>query len=220
MKKEIGQGMTTEYVYDLLKEMIFGWKLPPGQKININHLAKTFNISTIPLREALSRLHSTKLVVFEPNKGYRVSDILSRKGMEDLLEARVLMETNAVRQIIRAEGKHQKVAEQLNQIHQKICSIQLGTFDKEVLEFNQLDRQFHAHLMQAAENAFLFEAYEGMHCHLHIARFYHLRGAVDKEETVVEHADIIEAIRTRDVYRAENAVSKHIEDAKYRLLEN
>jgi DNA-binding GntR family transcriptional regulator len=216
--KEKERGMTTEYVYDLLKEMIFGWRISPGQKINIGHLSKELNISAIPLREALSRLHSEKLVIFEANKGYRCSDILDEKGMTDMLEARKLIESYAVRHIIRA--KKISVADEMFRLTERLSSVKLGSSYKDVLEFNQLDRQFHCTMVNAGENSFLAAAYEGMHCHLHIARFYHIRGEVDQKEAVAEHFEIIEAIRTRDVERAEMAVFNHIQDAKKRLLES
>ncbi|MGG0792234.1 GntR family transcriptional regulator [Peribacillus simplex] len=101
MIKEKERGETTEYVYNLLKEKIFEWDLSPGQKINISHLTREINISAIPLREALSRLNSENLVILEPNKGYRVSDILDTENMAKMLEARILLETHAVRNIIR-----------------------------------------------------------------------------------------------------------------------
>src|SRR5437763_1037697 len=93
MSKEKERGVTTEHIYSLLKEKIFEWKLAPGEKINIEQLAKEFNTSAIPIREALSRLHSEKLVILEPYKGYRVSGILDEKKMADMLESRILIET-------------------------------------------------------------------------------------------------------------------------------
>jgi DNA-binding GntR family transcriptional regulator len=217
MSKEKERGVTTEHIYSLLKEMIFVWKLAPGEKINIEQLAKEFNTSAIPIREALSRLHSEKLVILEPYKGYRVSGILDEKKMADMLESRILIETHSVRNIIRFN--YVSVAEELSVLTEQISAIKTGSSYKEVLEFNQLDRLFHYSMVNAGGNLFLSEAYDGMHGHLHIARFYHIRGEVDQRETVVEHREIIEAIRTRDVYRAELAITHHIQDAKNRLLQ-
>ncbi|MDQ0221158.1 GntR family transcriptional regulator [Peribacillus cavernae] len=217
MIREKERGETTEYVYNLLKEMIFGWRLSPGQKINISHLTREINISAIPLREALSRLHSERLVVSEPNKGYRVSDTLDDDSMTKMLEARILMETHAVRNIIRSN--HLSVTEEMSRLTEQMSSINVVSSNKEGLHFTHLDQQFHYSMMNRGENSFLSEAYEGMHCHLHIGRFYHLKGIVDQRETTAEHWEIIEAIRTRDTYRAERAIANHIQDAKSRLLE-
>ncbi|AYE53701.1 GntR family transcriptional regulator (plasmid) [Priestia megaterium NCT-2] len=218
MIKEKERGETTEYVYNLLKEMIVQWRLSPGEKINISHLTREINISAIPLREALSRLHSEKLVILEPNKGYRVSDILDNDNMIKMLEARILMETHAVRDIIR--NNHISVTEKMAQLTEQMSSMVIGSSYKKVLEFTHLDEQFHYTLLNAAGNPFLSEAYEGMHCHLHIARFYHVKGKVDQKQAPAEHMEIIEAIRTRDIYRAEMAIINHIQDSGHRLLDN
>jgi len=214
--RENERGEKTEYVYNLLKEMIFGWKLEPGQKINISNLTREINVSAIPFREALSRLHSEKLVIFEPNKGYRVSEILTRRQMLELSDARILLELHAVRNIIRMNAID--VIVPLQKLTEAMQRVDTTSSYKEILKFVHFDQLFHQTLMQSGGNSFLNEAYKGMHCHFHIARFYHVRGAVDQSDATNEHLEIIEAIKTRDIYRAEEAVSNHIRFVTKRLL--
>ena len=214
--RENERGEKTEYVYNLLKEMIFGWKLAPGQKINISNLTREINVSAIPCREALSRLHSEKLVIFEPNKGYRVSDILTRRQMLEMSEARTLMELHAIRNLIRANAVD--VVDQLQELNEAMKQLDTTSSYREILKFVHYDRQFHLKLVQNGGNTFLLEAYNSMHCHFHIARFYHVRGAVDQTDATNEHMEIIEAIKTRDIYRAEEAVANHIRFVTQRLL--
>ncbi|MED4206949.1 GntR family transcriptional regulator [Neobacillus mesonae] len=216
MIKEKERGETTEYVYNLLKEMIFDWTLAPGEKINIRNLSRKFNSSPIPLREALSRLHSEKLVVLQPNKGYHVSEILNDNEMKAMLEARILMETHAARNII--QFNKISVTGEMSRLTEQMISTNTGSTNKNALIVTNLDQQFHYSIMQAGGNSFLCEAYQGMHCHLHIARFYHVKGEVDRTVAPAEHQEIIEAIRTRDVYRAEKAIFHHINDSLIRLL--
>ena len=215
--EEQGRGMVADTVYDLLKEMIFDWRLTPGQKINISNLSKEMNISSIPLREALSRLHSTKLVIFEPNKGYRVSEILDDNEMLQLLEARILIEKHAVVNIIRNNST--QITEKLIEITKEMTRLNVSESYKGVLKFVHLDQQFHSALLKEANNTFLLEAFEGMYSHFHIARFYRVRGGVDQAEATEEHLEIVESIKTRDIYRAEMAIQNHIKDAKKRLLQ-
>ncbi|WP_394234097.1 GntR family transcriptional regulator [Niallia oryzisoli] len=217
MIKEKERGETTELLYNLLKEKIFDRSLSPGQKINISNLTKEFKVSAIPLREALSRLSSEKLVILEPNKGYRVSDTLDTNSMTKMLEARTLLEIHSIRDIIR--NNHLSVTEELSRLTQQMYSIDPGPINKQILDFTYLDEQFHLSIMRAGGNPFLIEAYEGMHIHLHIGRFYHVRGQLDKTLAPSEHLEIIEAIKTRDVYRAEQAITNHIQDSINRLLE-
>ncbi|MGE7664693.1 GntR family transcriptional regulator [Ureibacillus composti] len=210
------RGDRTEFVYNLLKKMIFDWSLSPGQKINISHLTREINISAIPLREALSRLNSEKLVILEPNKGYRVSGMLDAESITKMLEARILLETHAIRNIIRLNNL--SVIKEMTELTEQMYSIS-GSINKKILDFTHLDQQFHHSIMKAGGNSFLYEAYEAMHCHLHIGRFYHVKGELDQKDAPAEHLEIIEAIKTRDVYRAEHTLSTHIQDSINRLLD-
>ena|SRR5690625_3060357 len=207
---------STNNIYELLKEMIFDWRLSPGEKINVSSLARKLNISPIPLREALSRFHSTKLVLFEPNKGYRVSEILHNDEMLQLMKARNLIEQYAITQVIR--NNQLDIVETLQHITERMIGLNVKNSYKEVLKFVHLDSQFHSTIIDKAYNTFLSEAYFGMYSHLHIARFYRARGGVDQDEATDEHWKIIDAIKKRDIFKAKLSVEKHIKDAKNRLL--
>ena len=210
--------MSANEIYDLLKEMIFDWRLKPGEKINISKLSKELDISPIPLREALSRLHSTKLILFEANKGYKVSEILNDAQMFQLIEARTLIEKHSVVKGIRYE-KFTNI-DKLISITNEMSELKLGKSFKTILNFVYLDQKFHNELLKVSDNEFLIEGYKNMYSHFHIARFYKVRGGVDQQEATSEHHEIIKAIKMRDIYQAEVAINNHIINAKDRLLEN
>lgn len=212
-----GKQEATDYAYNSLKEMIFEWQLPPGEKININQLAQNINVSTIPIREALTRLSVEKLVISEHNKGYRVSDILDSKSMRDMLEVRILLESNAVEHMIRSNNM--SLLPEMIKITQEMALVETEKSYKKVIEFVRMDDQFHHLIMESGGNAFLTEAHAGLYSHLHIARFYHVRGEVDQKEAVREHEEIIESIRIRDIYEARIAVSNHVRNVRNRVLE-
>lgn len=212
MKREV-----TDYAYNSLKEMIFEWQLPPGEKINISQLAQRIDVSTIPIREALTRLSVEKLVIQEHNKGYRVSEILDAKSMRDMLEVRILLESDAAEKIIRAN--QMELLPKLAELTEEMSLVDTNESYKKVIEFVRLDDQFHHLLMEAGGNDFLTSAHANLYSHLHIARFYHVRGEVDQEDAVKEHNEIIEALRTRDVFRTLTAISGHVRNVRNRVLE-
>lgn len=214
-KKEIR--VKTKEVYNLLKEMIYIGKLAPGNKININQLSREFNISSIPLREALSRLHADNLVILEPNRGYKVSDILNKKQFENLMETRILMEVFAVRKMIRYNNL--SFVDDLERITKEMKRMKIGESEEKIIEYYRLDKEFHHLLIKGADNDVLYESYERTNCHLHMARFF-LKGYLGQNEAVIEHNEIIEGIRTRDIYRAEAAITTHIQDSGERISRN
>lgn len=81
--------------YEKIKEEILNGTLPPGSKLVISKLAKTYELSTMPVREALRLLEQEGLVVSEPNVGARVAfnnyeEHLARMLNRTALESRLI----------------------------------------------------------------------------------------------------------------------------------
>lgn len=62
-------------VYEALRAEILGGALKPGEVIVIDALAKRFQVSIIPVREALRQLQSERLVEIRPHTGVRVTTV-------------------------------------------------------------------------------------------------------------------------------------------------
>ncbi|GEP45755.1 GntR family transcriptional regulator [Brevifollis gellanilyticus] len=60
-------------VYEALRTEILNGALKPGEAIVIDSLAKRFQVSIIPVREALRQLQSERLVEITPHTGVRVT---------------------------------------------------------------------------------------------------------------------------------------------------
>lgn len=71
-----------EVAYSKIRNDIFCRILPPGGKININSLAEKYQMSPIPIREALTLLETENLVQSEPYRGY----IVTQAEFHDLME--------------------------------------------------------------------------------------------------------------------------------------
>lgn len=69
-------------IYAELKAEIISHSLPPATSLKIESLAKKFDTSIIPVREALARLCNEDLVTQERRLGYRVRSI-SMASLED-----------------------------------------------------------------------------------------------------------------------------------------
>ncbi|KYG89206.1 GntR family transcriptional regulator [Metasolibacillus sp. FSL H7-0170] len=217
MAFEKEHGETSEQIYNLIKEQIFSWELKPGQKLNLSQMAKEMNVSTIPIREALSRLQDSKLVLLVPNKGYQVSNIIDEVSMKKMAEFRLMLELEALKIVIR--NNNLGFIDKLETLNAAAKSIDLTNNYTNILAFNNYDNQFHLEIMYASENSYLIESYERLYCHLHIARFYYQRGAVDQDEATTEHDWLIESLRNRDVEMATTHIKKHISQGYLRLLQ-
>lgn len=82
-----------------LRQEILQGSLPPGSRLRIEQLRQRFATAINPVREALNRLVAEGLVDLEDHKGFSVSQI-SLEVWKDLLEARCLLEVEALRRSI------------------------------------------------------------------------------------------------------------------------
>jgi DNA-binding GntR family transcriptional regulator len=64
-----------QYAYSTLRRAIIGCDLAPGERVVIDDLARRFDISSIPVREALRILESEGLVVSIPHVGTTVAPV-------------------------------------------------------------------------------------------------------------------------------------------------
>ncbi|WP_349295213.1 GntR family transcriptional regulator (plasmid) [Thioclava sp. 'Guangxiensis'] len=62
-------------LYDALLDRLLSNQLKPGEKINLDRLRAELGVSISPLREAVSRLTGTRLIQFEDQRGYTVSEV-------------------------------------------------------------------------------------------------------------------------------------------------
>src|SRR4051812_10810655 len=72
-------------------------EMAPGDRLNIDALARQLAVSPTPVREALARLESDGLVRKRPLIGYTVAPVLTRQEFEELYDMRLILETAAAR---------------------------------------------------------------------------------------------------------------------------
>ncbi len=60
----------SDETYSRIREMLLTHEIAPGERINIDALARDLDVSQTPVREALARLESDDLVIKEPLRGY------------------------------------------------------------------------------------------------------------------------------------------------------
>ena len=85
-----------ERAFAALHEAIVTGKLAPGERLPIEELAGPLQMSPMPVREALRRLHAAGLVENVAHRGARVTE-LSIEDLREVYEARLELEPLAVR---------------------------------------------------------------------------------------------------------------------------
>ncbi|HFG2159296.1 TPA: GntR family transcriptional regulator [Vibrio cholerae] len=197
----------SENLTEYLIEAIVEGQLAPGSKISEPELAKQFQVSRGPLREALMRVEGLGLIERIPHIGARVIQLSPTKlvelyavrealeGMAARLAARNITEIElaGLESLLSTHSTHIDQVEGASYFHQQ------GDFD------------FHYRIIQASRNQQLI----GLLCDelYHLLRMYRYqspRSHSHPVEALEEHKFILRAIRQRDEELAEMLMRRHI----------
>lgn len=94
---DIGQmASASEVIFEALREAITQGEVKEGEALRQDRIARMFNVSRIPVREALTRLEEQGLVSTQRYRGAVVSS-LSVEAIEEVFEFRALIEPEVLR---------------------------------------------------------------------------------------------------------------------------
>lgn len=203
-----------EQICDAIRERIVMGDYRAGQRLNIDQLARDMGVSTTPVREALARLVSERLVNFQSNKGYAVTPPPDAEWLANLFNVRALIEPYAA--CIGAQKADQATLAEMEEIQRQIQLVDDDLRGRQ--QFIQLNQRFHTLIVDSAENKALSELYKTLSYHTQIALVYRL-GFTDIPLVLDEHVNIISAYRAGDGLAAEAAMRDHIEHGKVRTVE-
>jgi DNA-binding GntR family transcriptional regulator len=200
-------------VYDLLLKQFMAGAREASQALNIPSIAREFDVSQTPVREALARLEHTGLVIREPLKGYRVAPLFSEQELVKLMEARLVIEP-----AVTLEAARRVTPEFLAELQMTINDLAASVEAESFSEHWRSDDAFHGLISQHSANPFLDSAYRAIGGQ--VRRFRLLAKASSKTAaiTVIEHGHILEALEARDADKAAEAMRAHIEGAAARAL--
>lgn len=194
-------------IFDQVRQAIIVGEIPAGSKISEPVLAARYGISRGPLREAMRRLESSKLVERRPNLGARVIRLSGAQLLEIYL-VREALEGMAAR--IAAERMSDESVAELQAL--------LARHRGEVARTNwqayfqqEGDLDFHFRIVQGSGNRQLIDLLcEDLY---HLVRMYRCQFGMKSDraaEALREHERVVEAIAERDGELAEWLMRRHI----------
>lgn len=197
---EDGQGATlASMMFERLREDILEGQWPAGEKLRIETLEAHYNVGASPIREALNRLTSVRLVEQVEQverRGFRVAT-LSDEDLLDLVRARRLLNEVVVREsLLNAdEAWEEKVVFAYHRMWRCPMMVASGHTNR---EWELLHRKFHASIIAACPSKWLLDFHEQLFDSANRHRRLNRRGQ-DEEYTRLEHRQMMEAAVSRDI---------------------
>lgn len=190
-----------EMVLATLRTAIHDGRLPPGERIVIDEVARALGVSIIPVREAIGQLASERLVELKPHVGPVVSGF-DADAVAELFTLLECLELAAVRHAVERASE-----EDIAEVERLAAAAERAG----AARWEEANARFHARLAACARMPRISE---------HLAqvsseweRLHRLRlkgsGPFDRAAAEAEHREIAAALRARDRARLEAAIAAH-----------
>ena len=193
-----------ERIASSLREAIVSGELSSGTRLIESELAHRFGVSRVPLREAFRVLAGEGLVSIHPNRGAMVSEV-SEAELIELFGARALIEGYAAAQF--AARPDPQALERLDLI---VADMKSAVRRRRFELYYSLAADFHDALVRARGGQVLWQMYEQIRRMLR--RYQAVMAGLPESprRSIVEHEQILNAIRAGDVEGAERAAKRHV----------
>ncbi|GAC57029.1 putative GntR family transcriptional regulator [Gordonia hirsuta DSM 44140 = NBRC 16056] len=136
-----------ERVYDEVKEAILTCELPGGELISEGEVAERCQVSRTPVREAFLRLAAEGWMRLYPKRGALIVPVGERESRE-VLEARLLVECHAVRDIV---ARPAAIGPLVDRLRANLALLEGASGD----DFARIDTEFHQLIVEAGRNSIL-----------------------------------------------------------------
>lgn len=206
----------SERVYSSILRGIALGDMQRGARLRIEALAEQLGVSPTPVREALSRLETTGLVVHPPNRGFRIAPRLTADQFDRLMDARELIEVGAIGLASAEQGTSFATALRTSLNTQETAVQQLQAVSDHDADPDDAwavidaDLEFHRVVLAHTNNPFVELMAHSLSGQSHRVRQSAEHGVSDVLEALAEHAAIARAVESGDRQAAESAMRMHM----------
>ena len=202
-----------EQAYNRLRQEILTCVLLPGQVVSERELARKYEVSKTPIREAFTQACHNGLMQRLPGRGYMVAPITIR-DIQDLFDLRLILEVTAA----------ERAARNLSLVNfallkeLSIISYNLDDPQSQTL-FLKTNRDFHVILAKAAGNRRLDGMLDELLNEMERLFYLGLRLRDSGEEMKHEHQEVVAALESGNLERVREAITRQILTSRDRILE-
>jgi DNA-binding GntR family transcriptional regulator len=198
----------TDWVYSRLRAEILDGTLRPDDRLRLTSLARRFEISEMPVREALRMLQRDGLISFESHRGATVINLSLQRAAE-IVAVRMHLEVLAT-----AEAVPHHTADSLAELQSVLKRMDRQAEARQAQRFSEGNRRFHTLLYEPGRNRVLTEEIQILWDRVWRARARSIF-ALDPQRmqaAQAEHWAIFKAASAGDADGAAAAMARHREN--------
>ena len=195
-----------DVVFYTLRQAILKGEMAPGERLMEIQLAKKLGVSRTPIREAIRKLELEGLVIMIPRKGAEVAGI-TEKALRDVLEVRRSMEELAMElAVARMQEKDIKALEAARIEFREALS------SSDMIRIAQADEKFHDVIYAGTYNDKLVQILNNLRDQIYRYRLEYIKDTGKRQLILIEHENIVKAVKTRNVELGKRAMREHIDN--------
>lgn len=196
-------------IYRALFDCIIRHVYAPGTWLREDAIAREFDVSRTPVREALSQLTQDRLIETIPKRGSRVLGF----GVDDLEEA---YEIRRALEVLALERGISSV--RIADLMMLRTRIEETHSSEDSANHAEVDSSLHQVLIESAKSPRLQALLGSLHRIMQTFREIAFEDSSVREAAYAEHLELIDALATRDLHRSREILSDHILRSKTRVL--
>ena len=192
----------SEQIYEILRQDILTQKIKCGTKLTLKVLQERFEVSSTPIREALTRLSEEGLMFYYSNIGVRVLEFTS----QDLREIFQFMgDLDAL--AVRYAAEHAKRDTLTDKLRENLESCKKETDTKKLL---QLSDEFHLLFYEYCDNSRLKNSAERLRSQLSVASYQYEQQTDNRSHIYEEHRAIFASFARGEAEEAAAKMKAHL----------
>jgi DNA-binding GntR family transcriptional regulator len=194
-----------EVIADAIVNAVAQGTLEPSQRIIEQDLARQFEVSRVPIREAIKLLQAQGILNVTPNRGARVAPF-DPPMIDQVYEARVALERIAVRDAMRTYRQEPRLLDGLREI---ISRMERMARWSDWVEFRKCDVAFHREICRASGNEIALRLWEALAQHITIIFGRELASERNFRVVIDQHRKLLDLFERGDD-SIEQVIEAHI----------
>lgn len=203
-----------DVVFHTLRQAILKGELAPGERLMEIQLADRLGVSRTPIREAIRKLELEGLVLMIPRKGAEVAKI-SEKSLRDVLEVRRSLEELAIE--LACQRMTEEEIEELSRVEEEFKkAVESG----DAMRIAENDELYHDVIYKGTGNDRLVQIINNLREQMYRYRLEYIKDEDKRQILLIEHDNILRAVRQRHVEEAKAAMREHIDNQEITVSKN